>query len=216
MKAPSTFLLIALLWLVGCSSANTQQPPSALTQTLFTVQTNIVTQTNWLTQTNLVIQTVTNVANQVVTLTNTVTKVVPQIVTLTNYAFAPNPALTNTIQSAGSLGGPIGTVIAYGLTGILGIVAFLKNKQANTLATVAGVSQQALATAQQVIGALPNGSALLAQFNAWLAAHQGDVDFAQELAQTVENFVDQTKAQTTAAGIVAQAAISLPAPAQAK
>lgn len=202
-----------LVGLAGCASAGPQPPPTTFDKLLLNVQTNFVMQTNIVLQTNMVAQVLqtTNTNNVTVFQTNYVPVPVPTTVVTeqTNYVYTPKSSITDTANAVGPLAGPWGTVGASVLTGILGVFAFFKNRQANTMTAVAGSTAIALQTAKQVIASLPNSAAVTASFNTWLAAHQNDANIATELAQVADQFLDPNVQTPVVAGIVAQATTPL-------
>lgn len=210
IKPIASFILVASLGfiLAGCASNGAQPPPSTLDKAVFNVTTNIVQQTNLVTLTNTVTQVVqqTNASGTVVQQTNVIfIPVVTNMVhDITNYIFTPKPEITQTASTVGAFLGPWGTIGSAAISGLLGLFAFFKNKQVNVMTEVAGSSQIALQTARQVIAAMPNGDKLTVQFNAWLAAHQNDVNIATELSQVIDDYVDPTHTQTIASGIISQ------------
>lgn len=226
MKTLFLSTLASLALLTGCASAGPQKPPTSFDRALMDIQTNTVYRTNIVTETNFIPQAVwtTNVDHVVVAITNQVPVVaqVPQVTAESTYIYTPKESITGTASAVGGMLGPWGTVGALALSGILGVFAKIKSKQADaasdaadTANQVAGSMSVALQTARSVIAALPNGQAYSASFNAWLAAHQDDVDIAKELASVVQQYVDPGHQQIVAAGILASTPIIAAAPAPA-
>lgn len=232
-----TLLTVALLAIctTGCSWLQTA-PPTKVESALFDSITNTTSVTNLMSVTNMT--QVTNMMPSVVTVTSngvasSITNLVPQVVTqpvitlqpvvqpVVSVSLVPKATTTAGIQTAGAIGNVIMPGAGMLITGLLGGLFTMWGKLRSTTTTanaatakaavltkLAGVSQAAVATAQAVI-AKTNPSASTA-FNTWLAAHQSDVDIAEELATAVDGFVDPTHTSTIAEGIIAQAAAPLP------
>lgn len=209
-------LLAATLTLTLCSCASTgvQAPPSSIEKALYNVTTNVTTLTNYqtITQTNVQTVTITNVDLQVITkvVTNEVPVLVPTLYNVTNYTFDAKPAITGTAAGLGAMAGPWGTVAAAALAGILGIWGKYRSNQADTANAVAATSQQAIATAKQVIAAMPNGAALSTAFNTFLTQHAADANLASEIASIVDEVVDPHAATGAALAIVTAATTPIP------
>lgn len=207
-KTISGLLLVVSLAVTLCSCASTgvQAPPTSIEKALYNVTTNVTTLTNYqtITQTNIVPVTITNVDLQVITktITNEVPVLVPTPYNVTNYTFDTKPAIVGTATGLGAMAGPWGTVAAAALAGILGIWGKFRSNQADTASAVAATSQQAIATAKQVIAAMPNGAALSASFNTFLTNHASDANLASEIASLVDEAVDPHAATGAALAII--------------
>lgn len=204
-------ILLALVLIgSGCGTLSNlgSKPPSALESKLFTVQTNVVQSVVW--QTNTVVST------NFVTVTNaTGTTVISPVVSqnpvvlqttnyATNYQFTPN-ATAGTVATTGAMIGTpfgFGGVAAAAIGGLFSLYAGLRSR---TSGQVAGTLAQSLQVAQGVIEQLPNGAATLSALESKLDKLHISAGMTQDIASTVDKFVDPVAADAHAAAVVAAA-----------
>lgn len=208
----SLVILCVLCFTIGCA-ALTSKPPSGLETKLYDIKTNytpsVVLQTNLVTVTQTNVVNVRNPVTEVMYQTNQVTiqTVGTNIVTVTNlvpsYDFTTKASAVADAQLTGGVINTVfpgwGSVVSYGLTGILGLWASLRTKKQNALMAN---SVQAIETARSVIKSLPNGATIGKQFDDFLVQHQTDANLLNAIGPLVDKYVNADQAQGAATKII--------------
>ena len=211
IKAVAAVILLTGL-VAGCSML-ASKPPSALETKLYDIKTNqvpvVVLRTNVVTVTETNVVTVRNPVTQVIYQTNQVTVQIvgTNIVTVTNlvpaYDFTPKASAVADAQITGGVINTVfpgwGSVVSYGLTGLLALWGGLRTKKQN--ANTANLTQ-AIETARSVIKSLPNGATIGTQFDNFLVQHQTDANLLDEIGTIVDSTVNPDAAQGAATKII--------------
>jgi hypothetical protein len=210
MIGPYKFALLAMIALLpltalqGCKSLSGGTPPNSFERVIFVTETNVVSQpvvverTVWETNTVEQVQTITNVADQVVYQTNFLQEFVPITVTftetnrITNYTLVPK---AETEADLAAVGGAINLLfpgLGIPLAGIL--VGFYrmwgKLRSAKTANTVLVTN---FASVLEWIETLPGGTAEVDKLKAWLRKNQDKFGAQATIAEVMSKYMQHAQ-----------------------
>lgn len=199
----SLLLAASAVAIVGCSmfGANPSAPTKAESLIFNTTTSSVpVVIPAYVTNQQVITQITTN--NVTLTVTNFVPVTVPaQTNQQPAYTETVKPGVTGVLQAAGAVLNTffpgIGSIVATGVTGLIGAWAYGRSQKqgANTTSALAAEIQ----VARQLIQQVPNGAALDNEFVNWIQAHQADAGILEQVMGVVENEINSNSGSQGAA-----------------